>query len=143
MPASASASTGVGCAADESADCRPESGLQLGRPLVDPLALIVVLVEVELDSQTGVFGEKFANVCGIGGRQKVGTQKFGSDGVGFRLLEILALVIATGRHGKAEADDQAEQRQGGRKDDTEMLAMFVVLVRITPAPPGACCRNDR
>src|SRR5215475_4547975 len=126
MPASASASTGVGCAADESADCRPEGGLQLGRPLVDPLALIVVLVEVELDSQAGVFGKKLADVCGIGGREQVGAQNFGSDGVRFRLFESLALIIAIDRHRKTEADDQAEQRQGRRKDDAKMLVVFVV-----------------
>src|SRR5215475_9679456 len=143
MPASASASTGVGCAADESADCRPEGGLQLGRPLVDPLALIVVLVEVELDSQAGVFGKKLADVCGIGGRQKVGAQHFGSDGVGLRLFEILALLIATCRHGKTEADDQTEQGQSGRKDDTEMLAMVVVRVRKAPPQPRPRCCDDR
>ena len=106
------------------ADCRPKSGLQLGRPFGQLLALIVILVEVKLDPQARVLGKELADVCSIGGGKKIAAQYFSSNGVGFRLFEILALIITIGRHRKAEADDQAEQRQRSREDDTKMFFLL-------------------
>ena len=121
MPATASAITGVGCAtagaltADHSSVCS-----------CAVLALIVRSCSRRASCRTACAGrdsrEQRAHFRRIRRRQQVGAHVFGADRVGFRFFEVLALIVTADRHRKAEADDEAEQRQGRGQDHAEILA---------------------
>jgi hypothetical protein len=98
MPASTRAVTGVGCAAAGPRTAAPEVGLQLIYSLVDPRSLRVIRIGVEQDALIGIVAQKFPHPCSVSRRQKVGAQVLGPDRVGFRFLEVLALIAAVGGH---------------------------------------------
>ena len=70
-----------------------------------------------------VGAEQFADAGGIGGREQIGTDVLGADGIGFGLFVVLALVIAANGHGKTEADNQAEKSEGRGEDDVKVVAL--------------------
>jgi hypothetical protein len=60
----------------------------------------------------------------------------GPNRIGFRLLEILTLIVAVGGHRKAETNNQCQQRQGGRKDDAQILILLVADAWVPSAQQG-------
>jgi hypothetical protein len=94
--------------ARRSTDCGPEIGLQLADRLVDLHLSSLITIEEEQYPLVEVGTKQPARVCGICWRQKVDTQEFGPDRVGFSFLEALAVIVATAGHRNAEADDQCK-----------------------------------
>ena len=95
MPASTSAATGVGCAAAGPRTAAQRSACNWLVRLVDlRLRTASSLLMIEQDALVEVVAKQLAHGCGIRWRQKVGTQDFGPDRIGFGFLEILALVVA-------------------------------------------------
>ncbi|WP_426406858.1 hypothetical protein [Bradyrhizobium ganzhouense] len=60
--------------------------------------------------------QALAHPYGVSRWQKIGTQVFSPDRVGFCFLEVLAPIVAIGGHRKPETNNQGKQRQRSRKD---------------------------
>ena len=113
---------------------RPKLGLELlsfGVNLAD-LGFAVVLIE--RDTQIESFSDKITDRGYAFGRQQIGAQIFGPDRIGLGFLISLAQLVARDDHGKAEADNEREQRQNGRLDDIKVFASIFAR-----RPPASSC----
>src|SRR5262245_1151511 len=101
--------------------------------------------DVIADAQLGIAHQSCPHLVALRRVQQVGSQIFRADGVGLGLLEVLALVVARGRHREAEADQQAEQGQRGGEDEPEVLALLrgeLPSAPVTGAEPGGQPQPD-
>jgi hypothetical protein len=67
--------------------------------------------------------------------QKVSSQQFSADCVGFRFLEILTLIVSIGGHREAKTNDQCEQCQRSSKDDIQIVLVFIGDIWVSAAQP--------
>jgi hypothetical protein len=80
----------------------------------------LVALRIKRDALAEVLAQERADPGGVGGRQQVGAEVFGANGIGFLFLKLLALFIAADGHGKREADDQAQKRERGAENEVEV-----------------------
>ena len=103
----------------------PEVVLDLYRIAIDRLEVVAVASFVVLDAKGKIFFQEIAGAGGVVEREEVDAEIFGADRVGFGFLVVLALVVAADGHRKTEADNEAQQGEGGGEDDVEVAAFVV------------------
>src|SRR6185437_7218791 len=91
---------------------------------------------IKLDSLIQIIQQKTAKFRGLRLRQNVGANILGSDGVGFFLFVVFALIVAADRHGKAEPDQKTQQSQNGAYDEVEVLLALLQRMKL-PAQENA------
>ena len=126
MPETASAITAEGCAIAGVLTADHRSVCSLRDLRIDRPQLLRVSRRVEQHALVEIRLRAAAHFRRIRRRQQIGADECGADRVGFGLFEVLALVVTADRHRKAEADDEAEQRQRRGKDYAEIFARAFV-----------------